>query len=92
MATLQSIFSIVHPKIAVLQSKTTLNMYTKLLAKRLDEMHIKVSSLDPGWTQTDMGGKTAPRLPKDVAGDILNLLTSNVKSGCFWHQGKVRKW
>ncbi|MFK2818587.1 SDR family NAD(P)-dependent oxidoreductase [Flavobacteriaceae sp. LMIT009] len=73
-------------------SKTTLNMYTKLLAKRLDEMHIKVSSLDPGWTQTDMGGKTAPRLPKDVAGDILNLLTSNVKSGCFWHQGKVRKW
>lgn len=73
-------------------SKATLNMYTKLLAKRLEEKHIKVSSLDPGWTQTDMGGKVAPRLPKDVATDILNLLNNDVETGQFWHQGKVRKW
>lgn len=73
-------------------SKAALNMYTKLLAKRLEEKHIKVSSLDPGWTQTDMGGKIAPRLPKDVAIDILNLLHADVESGQFWHQGKVRKW
>lgn len=73
-------------------SKATLNMYTKLLAKRLDDKHIKVSSLDPGWTQTDMGGKIAPRLPKDVAIDILNLLHTDVESGQFWHQGKVRNW
>ncbi|WP_247656699.1 SDR family NAD(P)-dependent oxidoreductase [Maribacter sp. MMG018] len=73
-------------------SKATLNMYTKLLAKRLEEQHIKVSSLDPGWTQTDMGGKVAPRLPKDVAADILNLLNNKVETGQFWHQGKVRKW
>jgi NAD(P)-dependent dehydrogenase (short-subunit alcohol dehydrogenase family) len=73
-------------------SKAALNMYTKLLAKRLEEKHIKVSSLDPGWTQTDMGGKIAPRLPKDVAIDIINLLHADVESGQFWHQGKVRKW
>jgi len=73
-------------------SKASLNMYTKLLAKRLEEKHIKVSSLDLGWTQTDMGGKGAPRLPKDVANDILNLLNKDVKSGQFWHQGKVREW
>lgn len=73
-------------------SKTALNMYTKLMAKRLGEKHIKVSSLDPGWTQTDMGGKVAPRLPKDVAIDIFNLLHSDVESGQFWHQGKVREW
>lgn len=73
-------------------SKVALNMYTKLLAKRLEEEHIKVSSLDPGWTQTDMGGKIAPRLPKNVAVDILNLLHTDVESGQFWHQGKVRQW
>jgi NAD(P)-dependent dehydrogenase (short-subunit alcohol dehydrogenase family) len=73
-------------------SKAALNMYTKLLAKRLQSNNIIVSSLDPGWTQTDMGGKVAPRLPKDVAIDILNLLNDNVESGKFWHQGKIRKW
>ncbi len=73
-------------------SKAALNMYTKLLSKRLEEKHIKVSSLDPGWTQTDMGGKVAPRLPKDVAADILNLLNDDVESGQFWHQGNVRAW
>lgn len=73
-------------------SKAALNMYTKLLAKRLEEKHIKVSSLDPGWTQTDMGGKIAPRFPKDVAEDILNLLNNEVETGKFWHQGKIRPW
>jgi NAD(P)-dependent dehydrogenase (short-subunit alcohol dehydrogenase family) len=73
-------------------SKAALNMYTKLLAKRLESKNIKVSSLDPGWTQTDMGGKIAPRLPKDVAADILNLLSNDVESGKFWHQGKIRNW
>lgn len=73
-------------------SKAALNMYTKLLAKRLEEKHIKVSSLDPGWTQTDMGGQEATRKPEDVAVDILNLLNLDVESGLFWHQGKVREW
>lgn len=73
-------------------SKAALNMYTKLLAKRLKDKNITVSSLDPGWTQTDMGGKIAPRLPKDVAVDILNLLNADAKSGQFWHRGKIREW
>jgi NAD(P)-dependent dehydrogenase (short-subunit alcohol dehydrogenase family) len=73
-------------------SKAALNMYTKLLAKRLDNKEITVSSLDPGWTQTDMGGQEASRKPEEVAKDILNLLSNNVKSGQFWHQGRIRKW
>ena len=73
-------------------SKVTLNMYTKLLAKRLENQNITVSSLDPGWTQTDMGGKVAPRLPNDVAADIFNLLTHEVETGKFWFQGKIREW
>jgi len=73
-------------------SKAALNMYTKLLAKRLEPQNITVSSLDPGWTQTDMGGNEASRKPKDVANDIKNLLNSTPNSGLFWHQGKVRSW
>lgn len=73
-------------------SKASLNMYTKLLAKRLEKQNIIVSSLDPGWTQTDMGGKDASRTPDEVARDIERLLYSFPKSGCFWHQGKVREW
>lgn len=73
-------------------SKAALNMYTKLLAKRLENQNITVSSLDPGWTMTDMGGKVAPRLPNEVAVDILNVLNADVESGKFWHRGKHRKW
>ena len=73
-------------------SKAALNMYTKLLAKRLVRKNTKVSSIDPGWTQTDMGGKIAPRLPKEVAVDIFKLLNKEVETGKFWRQGKVRPW
>lgn len=73
-------------------SKAALNMYTKLLAKRLKDKIITVSSFDPGWTQTDMGGKEASRRPEEVAQDILNLLNSNVETGQFWHRGEIRNW
>ncbi|MEL0454759.1 SDR family NAD(P)-dependent oxidoreductase [Flavobacteriaceae bacterium SZ-1-7] len=73
-------------------SKSALNMYTKLLAKRLEKQNIIVSSFDPGWTQTDMGGSDASRKPTDVAKDIRNLLISNPESGHFWHRGKIREW
>lgn len=73
-------------------SKAALNMYTKLLSKRLKEKYITVSSIDPGWTQTDMGGKEASRRPEEVAQDILNLLNSNVETGQFWHRGEIRNW
>ena len=73
-------------------SKSALNMYTKLLAKRLEKQNIIVSSLDPGWTQTDMGGSDASRKPKEVANDIKDLLNKIPESGNFWHQGKIREW
>lgn len=73
-------------------SKAALNMYTKLLAKRLEGKTIKVSSLDPGWTQTDMGGFNATRKPEEVANDIYNLLNNDIKSGQFWHKGEIRNW
>ncbi|MDA2922795.1 SDR family NAD(P)-dependent oxidoreductase, partial [Patescibacteria group bacterium AH-259-L07] len=36
-------------------AKAALNMYTRTLAFRLKDQGIIVSSLDPGWVQTDMG-------------------------------------
>jgi len=73
-------------------SKAALNMYTKLLSKRLEKKQIKVSAFDPGWVQTDMGGSSAERKPEDVAQEIINLLEGNVESGYFWYKGKIRDW
>ncbi len=73
-------------------SKAALNMYTKLLSHRLDKAAVTVSSLDPGWTQTDMGGREAPRDPGEVALDSQELLNAKVKTGQFWHRGTIRDW
>ncbi|QSE98801.1 SDR family NAD(P)-dependent oxidoreductase [Fulvivirga lutea] len=73
-------------------SKAALNMYTKLLANRLRPNNIKVSALDPGWTQTDMGGANASRKPDEVAKEIFELLEGNLKTGKFWHRGTIREW
>ncbi|MDF4203828.1 SDR family NAD(P)-dependent oxidoreductase [Maribacter sp. SA7] len=73
-------------------SKAALNMYTKTMSKRLISKNITVSSIDPGWTKTDMGGSNADREPEEAANDILELIQSNVETGKFWHFGKVRGW
>jgi NAD(P)-dependent dehydrogenase (short-subunit alcohol dehydrogenase family) len=73
-------------------SKTAINMYTRTLASRLRDRNITVSSIDPGWVKTDMGGNGAPRDASDAAEDIFELATSKVESGYFWHQGRKKAW
>ncbi len=80
-------------------AKASLNMYTKTLAFRLKEKNIIVSSLDPGWVDTDMGRSAGvtetsrpDRKPEDVALDIYRLVANKVESGCFWRFGKKRSW
>src|SRR5688572_7962356 len=73
-------------------SKASVNMYTMLLAKRLESRKIIVSAIDPGWVKTDMGTKNASRKPEEVAVEIVDLLESKVESGKFWHKGKIRSW
>jgi NAD(P)-dependent dehydrogenase (short-subunit alcohol dehydrogenase family) len=74
-------------------SKVTLNMYTKLLAKRVASQQIRVSAYDPGWVKTDMGGQSATDLPEEVAIDVLRLMEDEqVKSGRLWYKGKPRDW
>ncbi|MBX4210873.1 SDR family NAD(P)-dependent oxidoreductase [Candidatus Parcubacteria bacterium] len=73
-------------------SKAALNMYTRTMGMQLKNKNIKVSSLDPAWVKTDMGGPDAPGEPEDAAGDIYNLAISNVETGQFWLKGKKRNW
>ncbi len=73
-------------------SKAALNMYTKLLSRRLESRKITVSSLDPGWVKTDMGGADAHRDPGEVAMEIISLLQHAVPTGKFWHKGEIRDW
>jgi NAD(P)-dependent dehydrogenase (short-subunit alcohol dehydrogenase family) len=67
-------------------------MYTRTLASRLKDRNITVSSFDPGWVKTDMGGKGALREPSEPAEELFELATSKVESGYFWHQGRKKAW
>ncbi|MHA7110270.1 SDR family NAD(P)-dependent oxidoreductase [Sunxiuqinia elliptica] len=73
-------------------SKAALNMYTKLLAKRLEPKGIIVSSFDPGWVKTDMGGPEANRTAETVAKELIDLMIGKVETGNFWYKGRTRPW
>lgn len=73
-------------------SKVGVNMFTRSLAQELKGKGITVSSFNPGWVRTDMGGPSAPREPSEVAEEMYKLATSKVDSGYFWHQGKKISW
>ena len=55
-------------------SKTALNMVTRMLANDLKADGITVVAMDPGWIQTDMGGKDAPLLLPEAVGGILSVV------------------
>jgi NAD(P)-dependent dehydrogenase (short-subunit alcohol dehydrogenase family) len=71
-------------------SKAALNMFTKVLASRLKQ--VTISSFDPGWVKTDMGGPRAFRQPHEPADELFQLANSAPKSGQFWHRNKIRNW
>lgn len=73
-------------------SKVAINMYTRTLAARLSSKHITVSSVDPGWVKTDMGGSSAPRHVAEPADEIFELAISKIESGFFWHRMKKVTW
>lgn len=73
-------------------SKASVNMYTRVLAGRLADMGITVSSIDPGWVRTDMGGAGASRNPSEPAQEIYDLATSKSQTGYFWHKGRKQSW
>lgn len=72
-------------------SKTSLNAFTILLASELQS--VKVFAMCPGWVQTDMGGKGAPRPVSKGAETAVWLATDKQPvSGNFYRDKKVISW
>lgn len=75
-------------------SKVALNGVTALLAKALHADGIKVNSMCPGWTQTDMGGEGAPNTPSQAAAVALRLATlpADGPTGGFFNEAGAMAW
>jgi NAD(P)-dependent dehydrogenase (short-subunit alcohol dehydrogenase family) len=74
-------------------SKTSLNAFTILLSAELRNTNIKVFAMCPGWVQTDMGGKGAPRTVAKGAETAVWLASDqNASSGKFYRDKKVIDW
>jgi NAD(P)-dependent dehydrogenase (short-subunit alcohol dehydrogenase family) len=75
-------------------SKTSLNMFTILLAEELKNTNIRVNSAHPGWVKTDMGTQDAPMEIKDGAKTAvqLALIGQDGPSGKFIHSGESLPW
>ncbi|XP_072163842.1 C-signal-like [Diadema setosum] len=67
------------------ESKAALNMFTKSLSLGLKKDGILVTSLCPGWVQTDMGGPYASRTPQDSVSSLLKICSqlSDKENGLF---------
>ncbi len=75
-------------------SKVALNGVTALLAKALRADGVKVNSMCPGWTKTDMGGEGAPNTPGQAADVALRLATlpDDGPSGGFFNEAGAMQW
>lgn len=76
-------------------SKAALNAITKSLSTDLRSSNILVSSICPGWVQTDMGGKNASLTPEQSISNVLDLLCimNNIHHGQFYqHDGVKLPW
>jgi NAD(P)-dependent dehydrogenase (short-subunit alcohol dehydrogenase family) len=71
-------------------TKAALNAFTRLLVA--SGRH--ATSIDPGWVQTDMGGKGAPRTLAQGAGSVLFgcRLGPRDEDGGFWRDGQRLPW
>jgi NAD(P)-dependent dehydrogenase (short-subunit alcohol dehydrogenase family) len=74
-------------------SKVALNALTRKLASELKWENILVNSIDPGWVETDMGGKGGRPVVEGCKGIIwAATLPDNGPSGGFYHDQKLVPW
>ncbi|MGL4489150.1 MAG: SDR family NAD(P)-dependent oxidoreductase, partial [Rhizobiaceae bacterium] len=75
-------------------SKTMLNGMTGMMAKALRADGVKVNSMCPGWTQTDMGGADAPNKPEQGATIAYKLATllDDGPTGGFFNEAGAMAW
>ena len=80
-------------KMAYIMSKSSLNMYTKLLANRLHEQEITVLSIHPGWVKTSLSktNEKAPLTIKESVNGIVKLVEEPKPSGTFWDAERQRQ-
>lgn len=72
-------------------SKVGLNSITVMLAEELKAQNIKVNSVCPGWTQTEMGGKNAPRTVTEGADTAVWLAHEpNIPTGKFFSERREK--
>lgn len=69
-------------------SKAAVNALSLNLSEELKANEIMVNSVDPGWVKTDMGGSNAPKMAREVAEEIYQLLLSSFDKG---NTGKLYK-
>ena len=76
-------------------SKAAVNMATRNLAHALAKDGITAVALHPGWVRTDMGGASAPLLPKDAVASLIatiDRLTPKQAGGFFGRDGEPCPW
>lgn len=80
--------------IAYRLSKAGINVVTRVIAAETEGMGILVNSVDPGWVQTDMGGRGAARTVQKGAETVVWLATlpDNGPTGAFFRDRKAIAW
>jgi len=75
-------------------SKAALNAFTRQLADATNGSGVLVNSACPGWVQTAMGGRNAPRSVEEGAGTIVWLaaLPDDGPTGSFFADRQTIAW
>ncbi|MBN8638223.1 MAG: SDR family oxidoreductase [Anaerolineae bacterium] len=76
-------------------TKAALNMYTRSLAHDLKPLGLTAFTIDPGWVQTDMGGRHAPLTPEQSVSGILRVIDQanrDANGRFFRHDGAEMPW
>ncbi len=73
-----------YDSVAYRMSKSALNMYTKILSNRLE--NIDVASIHPGWVKTTIANdrKEGRLTPSESAEKILSYIETQFENGDFW--------
>jgi len=75
-------------------SKAGINVLTRVVAAETEGMGILVNSVDPGWVQTGMGGRSATRTAEKGAETVVWLATlpDSGPTGTFFRDRKPIAW